>query len=512
MLKEHIIYKEDLPVNCSIMNIDEYPIHFHNDLEVVYVLQGSVRLKNGYYTYDMEEGDIYILNDREIHSYYRLDESNVVLILQLNLSYFARYYEILRNSFFVTDMNGAEDESVEELQELLARIALETLKGKQGYEKRVVELAHVLIDCLIQNFQFFVMENGKFVHEPRNKGNEFLASRLNRITEYMYENYNRRLTLTEIAEREHLSIYYLSHFIKEATGLSFQEFLNFIRVEESEKLLLGTDKKISTISMESGFSAVRYYLKYFTKWFGMHPAEYRKKYTGRVRSRNTMGRFTLLTGKQAEDLLRSHVEDIFDVVRSDKIKVVSVEFDTEEVSWRKSSLYDTFTSLMACEYMKPMAEVFGSIKVREEDFVAGDPGYIIMRHTAGGHGTPPSYNIFFYNFSEKLVKTPPTLLTQSITEEEIRQYDKQMEFFIRFAGLNGQFRIARCRFTKEAILARYNRLCNGKRKANNRENLVRGWMESPVISVDIVTASQTLNVKTQQPGSSMELVIIDPVK
>ena len=512
MLKENIVYKEDLPVNCFVMNIEEYPIHFHNDLEVVYVLQGSVRLKNGYYNFDMREGDIYILNDREIHSYYTLGEPNVVLILQLNLSYFCRYYEILRNSFFITDMNGAEDESLEELQEILSRIALETLRGEQGYEKRIVDLAHEMIDCLIQNFQYFVMEDGKFVHEPKHKGKEVLANRLNRITEYMYENYSRRLTLTEIAEREHLSIYYLSHFIKESTGLSFQELLNFIRVEESEKLLLGTDKKISTISMESGFSAVRYYLKYFIQWFGMHPEEYRKKYTGRVRGRDTTGRYTSLTGKKIEDLLLRQIRNVFDVVRGDKVKVVSVDFDTEEVSWRKNSLYDTFTSLMACEYMKPMAEIFATMKVREKDFVAGAPGYIIMRNNGDGHGVPPSYNIFFYNFSERLVNTPPELVTQSMAEEEIKRYEKQTEFFVRLAGLNGKFRIARCRFTKEAILARYDRLCNGKRHENNREKLVRKWLESPEVSVDWVTASQVLNVKAELTGSSMELVIIDAVK
>ena len=276
MLKENIFYKEDLPVNCIVMNIDEYPIHFHNDLEVVFVLKGNVRLKNGYYNYDMKANDIYILNDREIHSYYGMGEPNAVLILQLSLSYFSRYYEILKNSFFITDMNGAEDESIEELQELIARIYLENLNRECDYERRIIGLVHSLIGCLISNFQYFAMEDGRFVNESKNKGNKILAGRLNRITNYMYENYSRRLTLTEIAELEHLSIYYLSHFIKEATGLSFQDLLSFIRVEESEKLLLGTDKKIGVISVESGFSAVRYYIKYFTKWFGMHPTDYRE--------------------------------------------------------------------------------------------------------------------------------------------------------------------------------------------------------------------------------------------
>ena len=92
----------------------------------------------------------------------------------------------------------------------------------------------------------------------------------------MYDNYARKLTLSEIAENEDLSIYYLSHIKKEASGLSFQDLLGYIRVEESEKLLLGTSKKIGVIADEIGFSAVRYYIKHFETWYGMHPSEYRK--------------------------------------------------------------------------------------------------------------------------------------------------------------------------------------------------------------------------------------------
>ena len=49
MLKEKIIYKDELPINVVTANIIEYPIHFHDDMEVVYVLSGSVILKNGYF-------------------------------------------------------------------------------------------------------------------------------------------------------------------------------------------------------------------------------------------------------------------------------------------------------------------------------------------------------------------------------------------------------------------------------------------------------------------------------
>ena len=73
MLKEKSIYKDELPVNVVVANIEEYPIHFHDDMEVVYVLEGTVILRNGYYTYTLKQGDIFILNDREMHSFTNTD-------------------------------------------------------------------------------------------------------------------------------------------------------------------------------------------------------------------------------------------------------------------------------------------------------------------------------------------------------------------------------------------------------------------------------------------------------
>jgi len=300
----------------------------------------------------------------------------------------------------------------------------------------------------------------------------------------MYENYSRRLTLTEIAEMEHLSIYYLSHFIKEATGLSFQDLLSFIRVEESEKLLLGTDKKIGAISIESGFSAVRYYIKYFTKWFGMHPADYREKYTEHVKSRDTVGKFFILPEDEIKDLLRQHIEDIFDVVRKDRAQVVAVEFDTEEALWKESSLFYMFMALMESDYMKPMAELLDFVGLRGEDIVAGAPGYIILRSRKDGNrGAHSSYSLLFYNFSDKLIKTAPGFLTQSLIKQEIGSYAKQTEFFIKLTGLSGQYRIARCQFRKEAILARYGREISVKSHVDSREILVHSWLEAPIFSV-----------------------------
>ena len=106
MLKDRIIYEAGLPVNVIISKIQEIPIHFHEDLEILLVLSGAVTLKNGFYVENLKEGDLFILNARELHSYYRNAEENIVLILQINLDYFSRYFDHLRNSFFVAEVSG----------------------------------------------------------------------------------------------------------------------------------------------------------------------------------------------------------------------------------------------------------------------------------------------------------------------------------------------------------------------------------------------------------------------
>jgi AraC-like DNA-binding protein len=278
MLKEKLYYEDNLPVSIRICEVGEYPIHFHADPEVVYLLKGELNLKNGYYTHGMKAGDVFIMNERELHSYVSEGGANLALILHFDVKYFAQYFPDLENSFLVTDTDDANDPDSEALRDSLLRIMMEFSIKRDGMEQRILEHAHTLIALLMDKFQFFAMENGRFVNISEHRNNKILAERMFRIQKFLYDNYNKRISLQEIAEREHLSIYYLSHVIRDATGLSFKEFLSFIRVEESERLLLGTEMKITHISDTVGFSAVRYYIKYFEKWYGLTPMEYREKY------------------------------------------------------------------------------------------------------------------------------------------------------------------------------------------------------------------------------------------
>ncbi len=511
MLKEKIIYREGLPVNVVVANIDEYPIHFHDDLEVVYVLDGSIRMRNGYYTYTLRQGDIYIFNDREMHSYENTGEDNMVMMLQMDLTYFSRYYDSLKNCFFVTDLED-EGDSLDVLRNILARIMMEVIQKGYGYEHKVIESVHNLIASLMSDFQYFVMDDGRFRNETKNKGNKVLAGRLNRITDYMYDNYNRKLTLNEIAEREHLSIYYLSHIIKEATGLSFQDLLSYIRVEESEKLLLGTNKKIGTIAEETGFSAVRYYIKHFVHWFGMHPLEYREKYIGKIFSREIEARYTPCLPEEIEDAIRQQVKGVYaDYV--DKLKsrptIVDVDIYDDYAEVYKGEV--PLEKVMTREANQVLALPFAKLTEMGENIIAAGNNYLITTRCRFP-GPLDSISILLYNLSENVAKVLKKIERPEELLKVARHYDEEGEFLIRCNGFDGEFQVLRWRLENDTVIRRIEQSLSPEKDSDRRDHLIRRLSAEAMVSSEVFTCSDALSIRALFRGLGAELILIDTKK
>ena len=54
MLFEKIEYSDSFPINIKIGNMLEDPVHYHQDIEFVFVLNGEVLLRSGYCSYDRD--------------------------------------------------------------------------------------------------------------------------------------------------------------------------------------------------------------------------------------------------------------------------------------------------------------------------------------------------------------------------------------------------------------------------------------------------------------------------
>jgi AraC-like DNA-binding protein len=98
-----------------------------------------------------------------------------------------------------------------------------------------------------------------------------------KAVEYITENYDKDIAVTDIASALFISNIYLSQIFKNKMGISVIKYLINYRIEQAKKLLAETDDMIYVISEEVGFHEFRHFSKTFKKITGLTPAQYRKQ-------------------------------------------------------------------------------------------------------------------------------------------------------------------------------------------------------------------------------------------
>lgn len=93
---------------------------------------------------------------------------------------------------------------------------------------------------------------------------------------YIATHFSSTITLKEIASYVNLSPAYFSSLFKKNTKVSYSEYLNYVRIEESKRLLSNTDYPVLDIAIATGFEDQSYFSKVFKKYTGFSPAKYRK--------------------------------------------------------------------------------------------------------------------------------------------------------------------------------------------------------------------------------------------
>lgn len=98
---------------------------------------------------------------------------------------------------------------------------------------------------------------------------------VNKALEYMRENYNRKVTLTDVADNTFVSQWHLSKLLNRHTGQSFSELLNSIRIEKAKELLENPALRVGDVADMVGFLDMAHFSRVFKKVTGVSANEYR---------------------------------------------------------------------------------------------------------------------------------------------------------------------------------------------------------------------------------------------
>ena len=164
MLFEKITYQDDFPINITIANIKEYPIHYHQDTEFVMVLKGEISLKNGYCTYTLHEGDIFTNSGHEVHSLMSTGEDNIVAVIQLSTHYFSQYFPDLTKACYRTYTNKGHTRKHDALREKLLEILLQYSTKGFNYRPECTYMMVDVIKYLDKYFNLFAFDNDVVVN------------------------------------------------------------------------------------------------------------------------------------------------------------------------------------------------------------------------------------------------------------------------------------------------------------------------------------------------------------
>ncbi len=112
----------------------------------------------------------------------------------------------------------------------------------------------------------------EFYKLKRNKSRNLIEKAKN----YIQLNYDKKLSLNDIAEQLYLNPKYFSNIFKKETGIGYAEYLNTIRLDVSKTLLKDNVYSIGQVASKVGFSDPKHFSKVFKQKTGVTPNEYRK--------------------------------------------------------------------------------------------------------------------------------------------------------------------------------------------------------------------------------------------
>lgn len=246
--------------------------HVHPFYDITYLINGECTCFVNHSIYKLSKGDLIIIPPGDIHRstfHGKIPVERYVLSFreeELNWIRSLIGDEIVSKSL-KTGVISIPSKRRDYIEALLNKLLFEN-EGQDMLSPAFIQAG--LLELLLFMIRCQQYENN--VYKEIDVDNQLMQE----IATYIYEHYDKKITLDDMAERFHISRSYLSKKFKQATGFGFKEYLVNVRIKNACRLLLETNHSITDIAFECGFNDSNYFGDAFRRIKGIAPNKYRR--------------------------------------------------------------------------------------------------------------------------------------------------------------------------------------------------------------------------------------------
>ena len=249
----------------------QMPYHWHEETEILHVLQGSFTLAIGEETYVLTAGDVAYIASGKLHGgdpnecRYECVVFDMRLLLKSNDHCKQYINSVLQGRIAITPHLVAGSKAT--LHTMLPMF--DALRDHcDGY-------ALITLGCLFQ----FVGEVYKFVEykqqtNPHDKENRNVL-RLKQVLELIENQYTETLTLRQLSAAVSMTPKYFCRFFKEATHRTPMDYIAYYRIEMACYAFATTEQNVTEVALDMGYTDPNYFIRCFKKYKGVTPGHYR---------------------------------------------------------------------------------------------------------------------------------------------------------------------------------------------------------------------------------------------
>ncbi|RTE08742.1 AraC family transcriptional regulator [Paenibacillus whitsoniae] len=248
--------------------------HMHDMFELYYLYEGERMYFIRDRSYLILPGDLVLINQRDLHATSdseKLGHARVVInfaesLIAPTVNEAPFLLQAFTHASPVLRLDLPARRAVEGILDKLLHEAKDEMLGQD------FAIRHYLTELLLFTARFVQTQP---VASPEHVSP--LHRKISTIVRHINTYFDSPLRLEELAEHFDISPAYLSRMFKEITGFSFVEYLNIVRVQEAQRLLVTTKLKVIEVSELAGFGSLVQFGRVFRQLTGMTPLRYRQQ-------------------------------------------------------------------------------------------------------------------------------------------------------------------------------------------------------------------------------------------